>query len=192
MWLDRRCHISEGILKKALFLDRDGVINKDYGYVHKISDFEFIPGIFDLCQAALKHEYLIIVITNQAGIARGFYDEETFLTLTKKVDRIFLAQDIVITETLFCPHHPEHGLGKYKRRCNCRKPAPGLFKYAAEEYAIDMASSIMVGDRLSDLQAANSAGVGSLVLFGHSDPGVLDSSFPVKCVLELNNVIELM
>ena len=81
-------------MKKALFLDRDGVINQDFGYVHKIDDFKFVPGIFILCEAALRHDFLIIVVTNQAGIGRGLYSEETFLDLTKSVSEKFLDNDI--------------------------------------------------------------------------------------------------
>ena len=90
-------------MKKALFLDRDGVINYDFGYVHQIDNFEFMPQIFELCKAAIENNYIIIVVTNQAGIGRGFYDEETFLDLTNSISEIFLDNDINITKTYFVP-----------------------------------------------------------------------------------------
>lgn len=179
-------------MKKALFLDRDGVINQDFGYVHKIDDFKFVPGIFILCEAALRHDFLIIVVTNQAGIGRGLYSEETFLDLTKSVSEKFLDNDIHITKTYFCPHHPVHGLGKYKKYCKCRKPESGMFDKAAREYGIDMKSSIMVGDKLSDLQAANSAGVGRLVLFEDSTSELPSNNFPVNTRSSLADIIDLL
>ena len=179
-------------MKKALFLDRDGVINQDFGYVHQIDNFEFLPGIFMLCNAAMEHKYIIIVVTNQAGIGRGFYDEEAFLDLTKSVSEIFADNDINISKTYFCPHHPIHGLGKYKKYCKCRKPESGMFDEAASEYGIDMKSSIMVGDKLSDLQAAKSAGVGKLVLFGDSTSELSDNELPFYTKSSLAGIIELL
>lgn len=179
-------------MKKALFLDRDGVINQDFGYVHQIDNFEFVPGIFMLCKAAMEHNYIIIVVTNQAGIGRGFYDEETFLDLTKSISEIFLDNDINIAKTYFCPHHPIHGLGKYKKYCKCRKPESGMFDKAASEYGIDMKSSIMVGDKLSDLQAAKSAGVGRLVLFGDSTSELPSNELPFNARSSLVDIIELL
>jgi D-glycero-D-manno-heptose 1,7-bisphosphate phosphatase len=179
-------------LKKALFLDRDGVINQDFGYVHQIENFELVPEIFALCKAAVERNYIIIVVTNQAGIGRGFYDEETFLNLTRSISEIFLDNGINITKTYFCPHHPVHGLGEYKKYCKCRKPEPGMFIKAAREYGIDMKSSIMVGDKLSDLQAARSAGVGTLVLFEDSACELPSNELQFNKRSKLADIIELL
>ena len=160
--------------------------------MHKISDFEFIEGVFEACKYLISLDYKIIVVTNQAGIGRGLYDEETFLELTKSVSEIFLCNGIRITNTYFCPHHPVHGLGKYKKYCKCRKPEPGMFIKAASEYGIDMKSSIMVGDKLSDLQAAKSAGVGRLVLFEDSATRLTNSEFHLNRRSSLADIIELL
>ena len=178
-------------MKKALFLDRDGVINEDYGYVHDIKSFKFMPDIFDLCRAAVTQGYLIIIVTNQAGIARGLYSEKDFLDLTLRVESIFSDNDVQISKTYYCPHHPEHGLGVYKKICKCRKPASGMFDLATQEFGIDMRNSIMVGDKLSDLQAANASGVGGLVLMGR-DEGNIGTAFSYTIVPSLKDIIKII
>lgn len=145
---------------RALFLDRDGVINHDAGYTYRVEDFEFIDGIFDLCRAAKKLDYLLIVVTNQAGIARGYYSEEDFLALTRWMCDRFEDEGASITEVLFCPFHPEHGIGYYKKDSFDRKPNPGMLLRAAEQYRIALQDSIMIGDKDSDMLAAQRAGVG--------------------------------
>ena len=152
----------------ALFLDRDGVINVDNAYVHRIEDFEFIDGIFELCEAAQMHGYLIIVVTNQAGIGRGYYSEEDFHKLSEWMCRSFEQRDIVISDIYFCPYHPEHGIGIYKQDSSCRKPRPGMLLRAKDEHSIDMDDSIFIGDKLSDLEAGEKAGVGLNILFSRS------------------------
>ena len=149
---------------KALFLDRDGVINKDLNYVYKIEDFKFTYGIFKLLHKAKKLGYIIIIITNQAGIGRGLYTENQFNILMKWVMNEFLKRNIVITKFYFCPHHPIHGIGKYKKNCSCRKPKTLLFNNAKNEFNIDMSQSIMIGDKKSDIQAAKNSGVQKLIL----------------------------
>ena len=178
-------------MKKALFLDRDGVINEDYGYVHDIKSFNFIPDIFDLCRVAVTRGYLIIIVTNQAGIGRGLYSEEEFLDLTLKVERIFSDNDVQISKTYYCPHHPEHGLGVYRKICNCRKPASGMFDLAKQEFGIDMRRSIMIGDKLSDLQAANASGVAGLVLMGR-DEANMGAAFSYTTVPSLKDIIKMI
>ena len=145
---------------RALFLDRDGVINHDDGYTSCPEDFKFIEGIFDLCRAAKQMGYLLIVVTNQAGIGRGYYSEQDFLALTDWMCGRFEAEGAPITEVFFCPDHPEHGTGTYRRESFNRKPNPGMLLRAAEKYRISLQDSIMVGDKDSDMQAAERAGVG--------------------------------
>jgi len=146
-------------MKKALFLDRDGVINIDKNYVHKIDDFEFVDGIFDLCRKKQNDGYLIFVITNQAGIARGFYDEDDFAKLTMWMTEQFEARGIVITKVYFCPHHPD-----FDGDCDCRKPKPGMILQAAKEFDIDLTGSLLIGDKKSDLDAGRNAGITNLIL----------------------------
>lgn len=171
-------------MNKALFLDRDGIINIDHGYVHKIDDFEFIDGIFELCQLAMKNDYKIFIITNQAGIARGYYDIATFETLTQWMVKEFSTKDIVISKVYFCPHHPSKGINNFVKACECRKPEPGMILKAKTEFNLDLQESIFIGDKTSDMWAAKNAGV-----FGK----ILVESRYIKDDLdpELNDVIRI-
>jgi D-glycero-D-manno-heptose 1,7-bisphosphate phosphatase len=150
---------------KALFLDRDGVINKEKNYVFKIEDFEFIEGIFDFCVYFQKRGYLIFVITNQAGIARGFYSEDDFNILTDWMVSQFEKRNILISKVYHCPHHPD-----ITGPCNCRKPNPGMILQAANEFDLNLSESILVGDYESDLKTGENAGILKNYLFcGSSD-----------------------
>ena len=151
-------------MNKALFLDRDGIINVDHGYVHKSEDFEFVDGIFDLCRLAISKGYKIFVITNQAGIARGYFDVATFEKLSQWMVKAFAEQDVIIEKVYFCPHHPSSGVNEFVMPCQCRKPAPGMIKQAQQEFSIDLKSSILIGDKLSDIKAAENAGINSKIL----------------------------
>jgi D-glycero-D-manno-heptose 1,7-bisphosphate phosphatase len=139
---------------KALFLDRDGVINIDKGYVHKIVDFIFTDHIFKIISHFQKKGYLIVVVTNQSGIARGFYSEQDFLDLTDWMINEFSLKGIRIEKVYFCPHHPDFDIV-----CNCRKPSPGMILKATKDLNIDLENSILIGDNQSDLDAGQSAGV---------------------------------
>jgi D-glycero-D-manno-heptose 1,7-bisphosphate phosphatase len=151
--------------RPALFLDRDGVINVDYGYVHTPENFHFIEGIFELVAAANRAGYLVVVVTNQAGIGRGYYSEEQFHELTHWMRRRFAEYGGQIDALYFCPYHPEHGIGEYRRESEFRKPAPGMLLQAKRELGIDMGKSIFIGDKQSDMKAGRSAGVGILLHF---------------------------
>jgi len=152
----------------ALFLDRDGVINVEKNYVHKIKDFEFVSGIFEFCQTALANEYHIFVVTNQAGIGRGYYTTKDFERLNCWMVSEFKKRGITITDVYSCPFHPDAGVGKFKRDSFDRKPNPGMILKASSSYNIDLQSSILVGDKESDIQAAKNAGVGKPVLLTKS------------------------
>ena len=142
---------------KALFLDRDGVINIDHGYVHKIEDFDFIPEIFDICHTAQKQGYKIFVVTNQGGIARGYYTVETFEKLTKWMEQEFLKQDIGITKTYFSPFHEQGIIPEFSKPSFDRKPNPGMLIKAADEFNIDLSESLLIGDSLTDIEAGRNA-----------------------------------
>ena len=152
--------------RRALFLDRDGVINVDYGYVHKVEEFKFIEGIFELVALAKSLGYFVIVVTNQAGIGRGYYSEEDFHALTDWMKTRFIEHGGLIDAVYYCPFHPEHGIGKYRRNSDCRKPSPGMFIQAKNDMEIDLSRSIVVGDNLSDMAAGEAAGVGTLLHLG--------------------------
>jgi len=145
---------------KALFLDRDGVINKEKNYVFKIEDFEFIDGIFEFCEYFQHKGYLIFVITNQAGIARGFYTIEDFSALTEWMVAQFALKNIQLSKVYFCPHHPD-----ITGPCDCRKPNPGMILEAAKEFDLNLMESILVGDYEHDLKAGENAGIVKNYLF---------------------------
>lgn len=147
--------------KAALFLDRDGVINVDKGYVYKPEDCEFVDGIFELVARAHGIGMLVIVVTNQAGIARGYYTEDEYHTFTSWMKEQFTARGTPLTAVYHCPHHPTAGVGDYLRECICRKPSPGMLLAARDTFDLDMARSVMVGDMPTDMQAALKAGVGT-------------------------------
>ena len=156
-------------MERCLFLDRDGVINVDHGYVHTTEDFHFIDGIFDLTRLALAKGYLICVVTNQAGIARGLYSELDFRELTNWMCDQFSSEGVIINKVYYSPYHPVYGLGRYKKDDFSRKPHPGMFEQAMRELNIDAKSSVLVGDSVTDIQAGVSAGIGKNLYLGVGD-----------------------
>ncbi len=149
----------------ALFLDRDGVINEDPGYVHRAEDIRFIPGIFELARAAHASAYRVVIVTNQAGIGRGFFSEAQFNTLMQWMRTQFAEAGAPLSAVYHCPCHPQHGLGAYRRESPDRKPAPGMLFRARDELKIDLAASVLVGDKPSDTEAGSRAGVGCRLLY---------------------------
>jgi len=149
-------------MKRALFLDRDGVINKEYSYVHKIENFEFLEGVFDALKYAQERGYLLIIVTNQAGIGRGYYGEDDFFRLTEWMVEAFRENGIHIDRVYHCPHGPDDG-------CGCRKPGAGMINSAIADFGIDPENSWLIGDKESDILAAVSAGIKNhiLVRSGH-------------------------
>ena len=137
---------------KAAFLDRDGVINKDFGYIGSIDRFEFKEGIFELLKFLQDKGFTLFVVTNQSGIARGYYSEEDFYNLMAYMIEELKKRNIEIKDYNFCPHHP-----KFNGECDCRKPKPGMILDLAKRYDIDLENSIMIGDSLSDIKAAKNA-----------------------------------
>ena len=150
--------------RRALFLDKDGVINVDHGYVCAPEHTDFIGGIFELCRAANENGWLVIVVTNQAGIARGRYTVRQFLDYMDWMRGQFAFHAARLDAVYHCPHHPVHGLGEYLRDCECRKPKPGMLLAAQREWNIDMPNSLLVGDSDSDVAAGMAAGVGKCLM----------------------------
>ena len=161
---------------KTIFLDRDGVINKEVNYLHKIDDFEFINGIFDTCIYFQKLGYKIIIITNQSGISRGYYTEKQYQIVTKWMLNEFLNNQVQILDIFHCPHSPE-------ANCNCRKPKPGMLLDAKSKHNIDMKKSWMIGDKENDIIAANQSGITNTILVksGHQ---INEISSNAKYILE--------
>jgi D-glycero-D-manno-heptose 1,7-bisphosphate phosphatase len=177
---------ASGAIRRAAFLDRDGVINIDRGYVYRREDFEFVPGVLDAAYRLHIMGFLLVVTSNQSGIGRGFYSEAQFEALTAWMRDKFLAAGAPLAGVYFCPHHPTEGLGKYRCACDCRKPAPGMLIAAARDLGIDLTSSAMFGDKTSDLEAARTAGVPIRMLLGTdarevpvmpSAPGLVSAAF---------------
>lgn len=154
---------------RALFLDRDGVINRDLNFVWRVEDFEFVDGIFELCRLAISKSYLIIVVTNQSGIARGYYRERDFLGLTTWMENQFLLNDVEVTKTYYCPHLTDAAVMDYRLECACRKPSPGMLLAAAHQFCVELEQSVIIGDRPSDMLAGKAAGVSTRLLLGASE-----------------------
>ena len=150
-------------MNKAIFLDRDGTLNIDYGYVHEIDNFKFIDGAIDALRELKKLGYMLVLVTNQSGIARGYFSEAQFLQLTEWMDWSLAEQDVDLDGIYYCPHHPE-GKGEYKEDCDCRKPKSGMLLQAIKELKIDPTQSIIVGDKVEDLKAGIVAKVKTNVL----------------------------
>ncbi len=166
---------------KALFLDRDGVINVEKEYLYKQEDFEFIDGIFELCKHYQDLGYLIFVVTNQSGIARKYYSEADFKKLTEWMVSEFAKRDITIAKVYYCPHHPD-----ISGTCECRKPKPGMLLQAADEFAIDLHNSIMIGDKERDIEAGINAGLTENYLL--DERGTTQESKATKIIKKLDEI----
>jgi len=147
--------------RPAVFLDRDGTINVEKEYLHRIEDWEWIPGAIEAICRINQMGHLAIVITNQAGVARGYYEEGDIYALHARVDEVLAAAGARIDGYYFCPHHPEYGK---MRQCNCRKPEPGLLLAAQRDFDIDLAKSFMIGDKAIDVQFAQRVGVSPILV----------------------------
>lgn len=142
---------------KFVLLDRDGVINVEKSYLYKIDEFEYETGVLEGLKILRDLGYKFAIITNQAGIARGYYSEDDYFKLQDFIEKDLLKNGIKIEKTYFCPHHPD-GIGKYKMDCECRKPNTGNFLKAIKEFNIDVEKSYMIGDRVTDLIPADKLG----------------------------------
>lgn len=154
----------------GLFLDRDGVIHREMGYLHLPDQVEFTPGIFDFCRRAREKGYRIVIVTNQAGIGKGLYTEQQFHSLMRWMLARFTAEGAPIDAYYYCPHHPTLGKGKFLSDCPDRKPQPGMVLRAAREHNLDLSQSILIGDRCSDLMAGSAAGISRLFLLEGTEP----------------------
>lgn len=173
------------MVQKAVFLDRDGVINVDTDYVHTIEAFQFIPGVFQAVRHYKKRGYLVFVITNQSGIGRGKYTEKQYQILTRWMIGRFKEEGAAITDVYHCPHKPDEG-------CACRKPKPGMLHQARDEHGADLSESWLIGDKESDLGAAINAGLPhyGLVRSGHKvDETKTKAQFVVNSILDTIAII---
>jgi D-glycero-D-manno-heptose 1,7-bisphosphate phosphatase len=171
--------------KKAIFLDRDGVINKEKNYLYKISDFEFIDGVFDMCKYLINLDYSIVVVTNQSGIARGYYQEIDYEIIMSWMIDQFSFNGINILDIFHCPHSPDSN-------CSCRKPKPGMIIEAKNKHNINLAKSWLVGDSERDIEAANSAGIENTVIVraGYkTHDSLTQAKFRIGSLREIQNII---
>ena len=177
----------------ALFLDRDGVINVDSGYVHRRDQFEFVPGIFALARFWTNElRRPIVVVTNQSGIGRGYFDESAYADLTRWMCERFAAERIAIARVYHCPFHPLHGIGEYRRDHPWRKPNPGMILQAASDLGLDLACSAIVGDKMSDVEAGAAAGIGLRILVGPRSAGGAEEAQSYEVVADLDEGLALL
>lgn len=163
---------------KAVFLDRDGTINVDKNYLYKIEDFEFLPGVIDGLRLLQEHGFLLIVVTNQSGIARGYFTENEYNTLNDWIINELEKNGVRITLTLYCPHHPSAKVLKYRKNCDCRKPKIGLYKKAIDLFDIDISSSYVIGDKIRDCSICEISDCKGYLISDNEDAQILDM---VKC-----------
>lgn len=168
--------------KKVIFLDRDGVINHDFGYVSKIEKFEFIDGVFDSCRYFLSLGYEIIIVTNQSGIGRAYYTNDDFLELTRYMCEEFKKEGVDVLKVYHCPHAPSDN-------CDCRKPAIGMILQSLNDFNIDLENSWLIGDKISDIQTAINAKIGNKILIS-DNLEKNDDYFVAKSLFETMKVIK--
>ena len=176
---------------RAILLDRDGVINVDYGHVHTIKKFDFVDGIFELTLEAFKKGYMIIVITNQGGIGRGYYTEQDFHNLTSWMCERFMEQGVPITKVYYSPYHPISGLGIYKKEDFSRKPNPGMILQSEKDFELNLESSLLHGDKESDIQAGLAAGISKNFLFS-PEIKLADSNFCIDKAHQVTRLFEII
>jgi D-glycero-D-manno-heptose 1,7-bisphosphate phosphatase len=150
-------------VKRAVFLDRDGTINVEKGYLYQAKDFEFIPGVPEAVRLLNEAGIMVVAVTNQSGVARGYYSEEDVENLHRHINRELESSGAHVDAWLYCPHHPA-GRGSYALPCDCRKPLPGMLHEAARCYGIDLEHSIMIGDKLADIEAGQAAGCRTILV----------------------------
>jgi D-glycero-D-manno-heptose 1,7-bisphosphate phosphatase len=159
--------VKKYFMEKGFFLDRDGIVNVDKGYVYQKDNFVFYEDIFRLCRLVRDHGFKIFIVTNQSGIGRGYYTLDEFNVLNDWMLETFLEHGIRISKVYFCPHHPTEGKGEFKINCQCRKPNPGMILQAREEFGLNLEASILIGDSEKDIEAGINAGIGQVYLISN-------------------------
>jgi D-glycero-D-manno-heptose 1,7-bisphosphate phosphatase len=177
----------------ALFLDRDGVINIDRGYIHRRDQFEFTPGIFELARFWTNElRRPIVVVTNQSGIGRGYFDERAYADLTQWMCSRFETEGSAIARVYHCPYHPLHGVGEYRCDHPWRKPNAGMILQAVSDLALDLGHCAILGDKKSDIEAGAAAGIGLRVLIGPHKSQEQEGASPHEVVADLGEALALL
>ena len=179
-------------MTSAVFLDRDGVINVDRGYVSTWEQFEFLAGVPEALRELQDAGYLLIVVSNQSGIGRGYYSESDLHTLNQAIaEHLDSTLGVTLSGFYHCPHHPTEAEGEFRQQCDCRKPAPGMIQQAVLDHGIDVKTSLLVGDKDSDIEAGRAAGVARL--FKVVDSAQSGASAPdIQFVTALSEVPSLL
>ena len=173
------------MMPPALFLDRDGVVNHEVGFLYRPADVRFLDGIFPLCRTAQQLGYRLVVVTNQSGIARGLYTTAQFEELMDWMRARLAEHGVTLTAVYHCPYHPEHGEGEFRREHEDRKPSPGMLLRAAREHGLDLTRSILIGDRCSDLAAAHAAGLRQAFLVAGTETAPCPGNYlPIQTLAE--------
>ena len=168
-------------MSKAAFLDRDGVINVDKGYVYRWEDFELLPGVIDGLRLLQDLGYRLVIVTNQSGVARGYYSIADVEKLGERLVTHLRGEGIEIAGIYYCPHLPSGKVAEFARECDCRKPMPGMITLASRELGLDLSESVLIGDKVTDIEAANKAGVARAFLItdrADSNPAGVAGTFP--------------
>ncbi len=174
---------------KACFLDRDGVLIEEGNYISSPSDVSIFHETIQALKILRKNGFKIIVITNQGGVAKGYYKEKSILDVHREIDRQLATAKLKIDKYYYCPHHPEGTVKKYSIACRCRKPAPGLIFNAAKDFDIDLSKSFLIGDKISDIEAAQNAGCSAiLVKTGHGQEHIGEAE--TKNIIMTKNILE--
>ncbi len=162
-------------MNKAIFLDRDGTINVEKDYLYKIEDFEFVDGVVNALHLLQEAGYKLIIITNQSGIARGYYTEEDYKKLNGWMVNTLKEQGITISAVYFCPHHPTAAVEEYRIDCDCRKPKLGLYEQAINDFNLDISSCFAVGDKIRDCSICESSGCHGFLIASNEKPEVIEA-----------------
>lgn len=151
-------------MERIVFLDRDGTLNQEVHYLHRPEDLRLIPGVPQALKLLKQAGYRLVVVTNQAGVARGYFNTEDVENLHRHMDQVLEQDGACIDAYYYCPHHPVYGVGSYKKQCACRKPGTGMFEMAGKRFEVDKARSFMVGDKLLDVEAGKKFGLTSILV----------------------------
>lgn len=151
-------------MERVIFLDRDGTLNEEVHYLHRKEDLKIFEGVPKALRRFRENGYRLVVVTNQAGVARGYYQEADVKALHQYMNELLSSAGAGIDGFFYCPHHPEHGIGEYKKICHCRKPDIGMFEQAERYFDVDKAHSWMIGDKLIDMEAGRNYGVKTVLV----------------------------
>lgn len=151
-------------MEPVVFLDRDGTLNEEVNYLYKTEDLKLLPGVCEAVKLLNDNGYKVVVVTNQAGVARGYYKEEDVEHLHRYLNSLLAKKGAHIDHFFYCPHHPEHGIGEYKKVCRCRKPDTGMFEMAEAYCRVDKERSFMIGDKLIDVEAGHNYGIRGILV----------------------------